>query len=454
MSRLSSNSVQLGLSAVGLLVLAFLFGSATHSYGWVPSSTLEGAWKQLDALTSGNRLHFLANKRFDRSGVRSVAPDRMQDGTTLVSSMWKDGGSWHTALRMLDREGAVVHEWSPTAVDIFEDPKVVGHSGKKVKWANIGEYSLDPETGEVVVNFAYVGLAKLDACGEPIWRLPIHTHHAVNRADDGSYWAPASSSERHRNVPDGGPTLPGFEGRDAGPGAYYDRLVHVSPDGEVLHDINVFRVLYENDLQRHIFKTYQARIQDGEPLPGDITHVNDVEPLGADMADSYPQFDAGDVLVSARNLDLVFVLDPESLRVKWHASEPFIEQHDPDFIGDGRIGVFDNNRDGSARGTRLGGSRIVQVVPATGEVDVLFPTAQSETFYTRVGGRWQLLPNGNRLLTETKTGRVLEVDEDGSTVWEWIHEPHDGHAIEVVRATRHDLTEREVESWECSAEGS
>jgi hypothetical protein len=81
--------------------------------------------------------------------------------------------------------------------------------------------------------------------------------------------------------------------------------------------------------------------------------------------------------------------DPESLDVKWHASDPFIAQHDPDFIGDGWIAVFDNQDDGTGRGSLLGGSRIVAVQPHTDSTKVLFPTEHSEPFTPPARDAWR-----------------------------------------------------------------
>lgn len=51
----------------------------------------------------------------------------------------------------------------------------------------------------------------------------------------------------------------------------------------------------------------------------------------------------------------MLVVDSRSETVKWPASAPFIQQHNPDSIGDGWVGVFDNRDDFAERG----GSRIV-----------------------------------------------------------------------------------------------
>jgi len=186
-------------------------------------------------------------------------------------------------------------------------------------------------------------------------------------------------------------------------------------------------------------------------VPDDITHMNDVEPLDSSIAGEYPLFDAGDLLVSLRHPNLVFVFDPETLDVKWHASDPFVYQHDPDFIGGGWIGIFNNNRDLTEDGSMLGGSEIVAMQPHTDSVRVPFPTEISEPFYTFHRGTWQKLENGNMLLAETSKGRIVEVTPDGRTAWEWVHEPYGSKVSAAPDVSRLDLTLEDVASWPCSS---
>jgi hypothetical protein len=181
-----------------------------------------------------------------------------------------------------------------------------------------------------------------------------------------------------------------------------------------------------------------------------VTHQNDVEPLPERMAEEYPLFEAGDLVLSLHHIDLVLVFDPESKEVKWHSTVPFTRQHDPDFIGGGWIGIFDNNTDGRG-GEMLGGSRVVGVQPHTDSVRVLFSGKHLDRFYTNVRGKWQLLGNGNMLLTEAEAGRAVEVSPEGELVWEWIHESYDSKVPSVTEATRYNLTKEEVASWPCSS---
>lgn len=290
------------------------------------------------------------------------------------------------------------------------------------------------------MNIEYSGTVRLDACGNVLWRLAAGSHHSISRPEDGTFWIPAVTPSPRigsPQYPDGHPGM-------VGP-VYQDLILQIAEDGTVLDTINVLDVLYKNGLERHLADEEQQN--DIDP-----THLNDVEPLPTSLADQYPLFETGDLAVSLRDLDLVFVMDPRSERIRWHSSKTFIKQHDPDFIGNGWITVFDNRSDGTARGTMLGGSRIVAIQPHTDSMKVLFPTSESDPFYTYQRGDSQMLANGNLLLTESETGRVIEVDSDGRTLWEWITEPHgDSQVPSVSESMRVDTSREDVTDWPCSS---
>ena len=48
-----------------------------------------------------------------------------------------------------------------------------------------------------------------------------------------------------------------------------------------------------------------------------MTHGNDIDPLPAALAPDFPQFAPDDLVISYATTNLLFVLDPESLKVKW-----------------------------------------------------------------------------------------------------------------------------------------
>jgi len=419
---------------VSVAALGVGYGIAANQWGLFPAPIVERAWSQMYWTVLNEPSPHRTSKVYDRKGVRAVNSEKSYSGLTFISSAWREDGELAGGFRLIDMEGDVLHEWQFNRTELFPDAPSQRRRPENTR--QHGSHLLP--NGDVLFNLSQVGAARLNSCEEVEWTMSEGNHHSVAQGSDGAFWMSAVSRTTRtssKRYPDGYPGLGA---------AWLDRLLQVAGDGTILQDITVLDVLYENGLERFLFKCGKRS--------GDVTHLNDVEPLGSSMADEYPLFDEGDLLVSLRNINLVFVLDPESLKVKWHTTGPFIQQHDPDYIGGGWIGIFDNNRDETGRGSVLGGSRIVFLGPHTDSVQVRFPTQYSSPFYTEKRGKWQMLGNGNMLLVESESGRVVEVDPDGRTVWEWIHAPYDDSTVPIVtKATRVDLTQEEVASWPCSS---
>ena len=410
------------------MALVFAYGVGVGKWEWFPHSYLNKALNQARALTGS--IEASHRKVFNRQGARTVKEGKTRPGMTAITSWWQTPNGLEVGIKLMDERGDVLHEWLTARGDVFEDDLL---QRKDPKGSNIHGSLLLPN-GDVLITLEYVGTARLDACGEVLWTLSEGNHHAMSRAEDGTFWIPATSQTRRS----GSEQYPDFPGIDE---VWVDRILHVSEDGKVLQDINVLDILYSNGLERYLFQGHFG----GGPPSGDVTHLNDVEPLSSSLSDDYPIFDTGDLLVSARNVNLVFVLDPDTGEIKWHTDGPFILQHDPDYIGDGWIGVFDN------QAWAPGGSRILGFQPHTDSMKVLFQGKHLDRFSTGHKGMWQMLENGNMLLTEEETGRVIEVSEEGKLVWEWVHEPYGSRVPSVSKATRVDLTREEVASWSCSS---
>lgn len=440
---MKSLSVEKYFFILSLIVFSLLYGVGVGKLGWFPYSFLDRAADQARLLIEAAG----EPKVYDRYGIRTVRPNQMKSGgVILITSSWRAEGSedLRPGVKLVGREGKTLHYWQPKISNLFQESSLKGKDPQKAVYH--GSHLLP--NGDLILNLSRIGMVRLDACGRVLWRLKAGNHHSIVRAEDGSFWTPGTKSEPLKGTsqhPDG---FTGIDGK-----VWVEQIVHVSEEGEVLKKMNVLDILYNNDLERYISKANQPQAGTEGPLwEDDISHLNDVEPLSSSLASEYPHFDTGDLLVSLRNLNLVFVLDPNSGRVKWHASDPFIQQHDPDFIGGGWIGVFDNNEDFTERGRMLGGSRIVALQPHTDSFKILFPTRRSEPFYTDIRGKWQRLDNGNMLLTEANAGRIVEVSPDGETVWEWIHKPvNDSRVAAVTEGTRYDLIREKIASWPCSS---
>jgi hypothetical protein len=153
----------------------------------------------------------------------------------------------------------------------------------------------------------------------------------------------------------------------------------------------------------------------------DPTHVNSVDELGPN-----PWWDAGDerfrpgnLLLSARTLDAILVVDRDSGEIVWKYSDGLDRQHEAVMVPRGRIGeglflVFDNglrNRYADRR------SAVVAVNPV--ERSMVWRYSEPY-FYSSLAGSEVPLPNGNLLITSSHGGRAFEVTPGKQVVWQWI----------------------------------
>ena len=439
---------------LSLSILTFGYGVAVGKWGWFPHSFLDRAMDQArSAYTSWSPFAFdptgTHDRVYEKGGTRLVRPDQVEPGLTLITSSWRWGESeqLEPGAKLVDQRGNVVHQWQIDRTELFtESTDLINSDPEKTIFHGTHLFP----NGDLLLLLSYIGVVRVDACGEVVWRVKQGNHHSIARADDGSFWIPGTSQERTTSTPMYPNGLPGIEEP-----IWMDVALNISRDGKVLNKTNIYDVLYNNNMERYIAKAFSPYpenvLNNVDRISNDYIHLNDLEPISSEVADEYPTFEKGDLVASLRHPSLVFVFDPDSKEIKWHSSEEFTHQHDPDFIGEGWIGILDNNSDFSDRGQMLGGSRIVAVQPHSDSVEVRFPTSNAEPFYTSTRGKWQKLENGNMLLTEANAGRVAEVNQSGRTVWEWIHKPYRSEVPVVTKGTRYDLTREDVASWPCSS---
>jgi len=422
---------------VSVVLIVFGYGVAVGNYRIFPYRWLGAAKKVLVDRLSNRRPHHLFPACYEYSGTRVHDANLMAPGATLLTSYWREL-DWKPGIRLIDPVGNILHQWRIDPAEIWPTSP---HTDIASRSENVLTYYVHGcflfNNGDVIFNIEYLGLVRMNARGDIIWKLPYRTHHSIHRSDSGNFWV--CGMKVIEDTQEGRERLAQYPGLT--PPVAEDVALEVSSDGKVLREISILKALFESGYQQLIWQ------MKGNSCTGDILHTNDVEPLPFEMADQYALFDAGDILVSSCYTNSIFVIDPETKRIKW-LSSTFLGQHDPDFIGNGWISVFDNNNDGSGNGRYLGGSRIVGIRPEDGVTRVLYPKNKKSFFYTQGGGKMQRLPNGNLLITEARRGRVFEVEESGRIVWEWVHERYDDELVsEVLEGTRYNLTPEQIAAW-------
>lgn len=153
----------------------------------------------------------------------------------------------------------------------------------------------------------------------------------------------------------------------------------------------------------------------------DPTHINSIQEIPPnrwfDAGDE--RFRPGNILVSARNLNTVFIIDKGTGDVVWQHNRRLDRQHEATMIPKGQLGaglvmLLNNGLDNVYAYRR---STLQLVNPLSGSLVWSF---RHPYFFSSVAGSQQVLPNGNVLVGSSHGGRAFEITPEGRIVWQWI----------------------------------
>lgn len=307
-----------------------------------------------------------------------IAPDR-QPKLTFLHGVFDFTDGLHGAI-LLDQSGKVIQRWTlsenPDLADVQAGVRKYPH-GVLVNPDGTVDFTFD--IGQSV--------SRVDVCGQDVWplRTPMTFNHSLSRDSGGDIWSLTVT------VPD---------------------IYKIDGDtGEILQSITMRQILLANPILG-IFEARRRDFFEGREWLTEPFHANDVDPLTADVAAAFPMFNEGDLLLSFRSLNLLFVIDPETAVVKWWRAGATQRQHDPDWGADGKFLVLDNQRDNPP-------SRIVKIDPATNLVEVVIDGADYD-FFTPTRGKVQAFGD-NIMVTSSEQGRAFEVNSNGEIVFEFIN---------------------------------
>lgn len=357
----------------------------------------------------------------------AIATDRRERRTEELNLVTSIGANDRISARVVDMQGMTVHSWNINWFDIWPDPQHVrlADRPKSSPGGHIHGIVMLRD-GSIVFNFEKLAMVRMGLCGEIIWKLPYRTHHSVFEDEEGNLWA--SGLKVHEQQLEKYP-------KHIAP-VYETTIVKISPDGEILREISVFDLLADQDLRAWLHMSGDKK---GNSVSLDALHLNDVEIFPAGMKSSI--FSPGDIMLSLRNIHTVLVIDPVDLQIKFWKTGGFVRQHDPDFITDGKIAIFDNNHIGLDSGTQQ--SRIVVIEPETGASEIVYTGNPTEPFYTKIMGKQQWLPDGDVLLTDSINGRAIQINPNGEIVWEYVNLLEEGRVgiVEEVQRLPQDLAQ-------------
>jgi hypothetical protein len=435
----------------GTLVVGLYSGAGKNGLYRTVRSTKEGIESSVKTLIGeaptlfGNRAeHFLQPSRYSRDGV-TVNDAANDQGDLLLIAGFAAGTN---DLRLIRRNGDIVARWPVQFSRIFPNPTHMPTKEAPATDWNIDTHgALALPDGSVVFNFEYGGLVKLDRCGDVVWTVPLQTHHSLERAEGGGFWVPG------RRVRTNGPSpFPPYETPFK-----EDTILKISDEGRVLSEVSIPAILYKNGMDPML--TSGIRFRSGMEWDQEVVHVNKVQELPSSIAKDFPLFEAGDLVLSNRDMNLLMVVDQTGTKVKWSKVGPWLRQHDPEFKAGGTIVVFNNNayktafQAGSAEITPPSSPRVTNIIeidPVTNQHRVLFGGKPGQELLSVIRGKVDVTRGGGLLITEFEGGRVLETDANGKVVWEYIRHDSPEHVTEITEARVYPAGYFTVQNWTCN----
>ncbi|HEY2345911.1 MAG TPA: arylsulfotransferase family protein [Xanthomonadaceae bacterium] len=165
------------------------------------------------------------------------------------------------------------------------------------------------------------------------------------------------------------------------------------------------------------------------PRSADVFHTNDVQIIPPNASAALNSaFTPGNILVSQRNTNLIFVIDQNSGNVVWQTDNISVGQHHVRMIptglpGDGHLLMFDNGGVGGYPPINRPYSRVLEYDPVARSIAWQWTSPSPALWGFSAGrrGSAQRLPNGNTFVDEATWGRFFELDPNGNIVWEFVH---------------------------------
>ncbi len=401
-----------GLFVLGIATLAYIFGAAAMYFG-LPTSHFLGqafnggrAWferKQADPALPPTFKLPLATVTLNKPGTF--------DGFTLYST------GQGTEAVLINMQGDVVHRWSISFSKIWPNPSA-DHIRAPIDDSRIHIFNsyLFPNGDLLAVlegmgdtPYGY-GLVKLDRESNVVWAYAANCHHSVDVDEDGTIYV--LTHKIVKEMPDGLGAIP--------TPTLVDYVVLLdAKTGVELQKISLLEAFHNGPYANLLGPVKKletppagAAVAWNEQSRGDVLHTNSVHVLSRELAKSFPMFEAGQVLISVRNLDTVAVLDTVRQQIVWAKSGPWKSQHDPRFLANGHLLIFDNLGPGANM------SRVLEYHPATQAIPWSTAEDPQVSFYSPVRGNCQRLPNGNTFIVNANDGQLLEISSEKKVIWD------------------------------------
>ncbi|MCH9650385.1 MAG: arylsulfotransferase family protein [Deltaproteobacteria bacterium] len=302
---------------------------------------------------------------------------------------------------LMDMEGKPLHRWRHPLGRVWPELRKLERFSELDYWRRAYLYP----NGDLLAIFETVGLVKLDRDSNLLWTYRSDVHHDLFVDPEGDIWV----LDRRQGL------VPRMHREKR---ILEDLVTVLDPSGQVRRQFSILEA-FEKSPYRPLVASRSVR-------HGDIFHTNTLGRLDGKLAHLGEAFGDGNLLISVLQLNTVAILDPRKEKIVWALSGLWRKQHQPEFLANGHLLVFDNLGPGGRR------SRVVEIDPTTQRFVWSYGGTKAQQLHSRTLGTSQRLANGNTLITESEAGRALEVSPEGQVVWEFINPHRAGREGELV----------------------
>lgn len=371
----------------------------------------EGRWHRIDDLPDARTEGLSLTQRRAMSQLRTIGylsgtqkATGLENVTTYDQEQAYNGLNLYTSGHaqqafLIDMKGSLLHTWACRFRDAFPNRRLPESNEPREHWRRAYLY----ENGDLLAIYEGVGMLKLDKDSNLIWGSPIAFHHDLFIDEEGNIVTPSREPKLIPRIHEYEPILEDF-------------ITVVDPDGNLLKNFSILDV-FERSSYASCLKNM--------PKYGDVTHTNTIEVLDGSLADKSSAFKKGNVIISVLTTNVIAVVDMQQEEVVWALSGQWSGQHQPTFLNNGNILLFDNFG-------HYGMSKVIEFNPFTQETAWTYEGTPENGFHSRTCGSNQRFPNGNTLITQSDSGRAFEVTADKRVVWEYFNPARTGENNELI----------------------
>tara|TARA_R110002124_G_scaffold149220_1_gene315035 strand:+ start:178604 stop:179929 length:1326 start_codon:yes stop_codon:yes gene_type:complete len=405
------DSIFTAIVASAALYLVFTWGALSVQLKIFPYKYIENAligisvvktdYSDMEVLYASNRYHLpLFDGFIGRVGV-TVNTKEAYGGYTLYSN------SYDHVVRLIDMDGVEAHSWNLNPLEKLPYPD---HAKKNMAADELGiRDAYLYGNGDVIVVYEAMnqfqnnfGLAKFNKNSELIWFHAGRNHHYIDVAPNGDVYTLSldiqtgyleAENTEHLSWPS------------------FDEFIEVlDHNGGLKKRVSIYKAIEKSSEAQLYLEMLWPKGKRGDHL-----HPNTAHYITRVAAESSPLFEEGQVMVSSQASSAIMVVDIDKEELVWVGKGLWEGQHNTVVLDNGHIMLFDN-----LGAKKLKQSRVMEYNPQTNDYKVIYSGSKEAPLFSPFCSSFQILANGNTLITSHYNGRIFEINEHSEIVWEYF----------------------------------